>query len=77
MHPNALINYSTLKPALKKKIDAITLGYADKTQFYIDKLAEGIGTIGAAFYPKPVIVRFSDFKTNEYRSLLGGELYER
>jgi len=75
-HPNALINYKTLKPALKKKIDLITLGYEDKVQFYIDKLAEGIGTIGAAFYPKPVIVRFSDFKTNEYRSLLGGEAYE-
>ncbi len=76
VHPNALINYKTLKPALKKKIDAATLGYSDKVQFYIDKLAEGIGTIGAAFYPKPVIVRFSDFKTNEYRSLLGGEAYE-
>ncbi|MCX6722115.1 MAG: phosphoenolpyruvate synthase [Candidatus Staskawiczbacteria bacterium] len=76
VHPNALINYKTLKPALKKKIDAVTLGYDDKVQFYIDKLAEGIGTIGAAFYPKPVIVRFSDFKTNEYRSLLGGEAYE-
>ncbi len=76
IHPNALINYKTLKPALKKKIDAVTLGYDDKVQFYIDKLAEGIGLIGAAFYPKPVIVRFSDFKTNEYRSLLGGEAYE-
>ena len=76
VHPNALINYKKLKPALRKKIDEATLGYQDKVQFYIDKLAEGIGTIGAAFYPKPVIVRFSDFKTNEYRSLLGGELYE-
>lgn len=76
VHPNALINYKKLKPELRKKIDAITLGYDDKVQFYIDKLAEGIGTIGAAFYPKPVIVRFSDFKTNEYRSLLGGEEYE-
>jgi len=76
VHPNALLNYKTLKPALKKKIDAVTLGYSDKIQFYIDKLAEGIGTIGSAFYPKPVIVRFSDFKTNEYRSLLGGEDYE-
>ncbi len=76
VHPNALLNYKSLKPALKKKIDAVTLGYSDKAQFYIDKLAEGIGTIGSAFYPKPVIVRFSDFKTNEYRSLLGGEDYE-
>jgi len=76
VHPMALINYKSQKPALKKKIDALTLGYADKTQFYVDKLAEGIGKIGAAFYPKPVIVRFSDFKTNEYRSLLGGDIYE-
>ncbi|MFA6190149.1 MAG: phosphoenolpyruvate synthase [Candidatus Staskawiczbacteria bacterium] len=83
VHPNALINYPAIAGSrlgrdktLKKKIDAITLGYSDKVQFYIDKLAEGIGTIGAAFYPKPVIVRFSDFKTNEYRSLLGGENYE-
>jgi len=76
IHPNALINYKKLKPALKKKIDKLTLGYDDKIQFYVDKLAEGIGRIGAAFYPKPVIVRFSDFKTNEYRSLVGGELYE-
>ncbi|MCX6722733.1 MAG: phosphoenolpyruvate synthase, partial [Candidatus Staskawiczbacteria bacterium] len=76
VHPNALINYKTQPATLKKKIDAITLGYDDKVQFYIDKLAEGIGTIGAAFFPKPVIVRFSDFKTNEYRSLLGGEVYE-
>lgn len=76
IHPNALINYRSLKPALKKKIDELTLGYEDKVQFYIDKLSEGIGKIGAAFYPNPVIVRFSDFKTNEYRSLVGGELYE-
>ncbi len=76
IHPLALINYKHLKPALKKKIDKLTLGYHDKIQFYIDKLAEGIGKIGSAFYPKPVIVRFSDFKTNEYRSLVGGELYE-
>ena len=76
IHPNALINYKKLKPALKKKIDALTLGYENKSQFYVDKLAEGIGMIGSAFYPKPVIVRFSDFKTNEYRSLVGGEMFE-
>jgi len=76
IHPNALINYKKLKPALKKKIDSLTVGYPDKTQFYIDKLAEGVGKIGSAFYPKQVIVRFSDFKTNEYRSLVGGDLYE-
>jgi len=90
IHPNALINYAgsktaehprqsrdkKLTPALRKKIDQLTLGYDDKIQFYVDKLAGGIGKIGAAFYPKQVIVRFSDFKTNEYRSLVGGDLYE-
>ncbi len=76
IHPMALIDYKKLKPALKKKIDLLTLGYEDKNQFFIDKLSEGIGKIASAFYPKPVIVRLSDFKTNEYRSLIGGELYE-
>jgi len=76
IHPNALINYKKLKPALKKQIDTLSLGHKDKTQFYVDTLAEGIGKIGAAFFPKPVIVRFSDFKTNEYRELVGGSLYE-
>ncbi|MEK7664895.1 MAG: phosphoenolpyruvate synthase [Patescibacteria group bacterium] len=76
IHPLALINYKNLNSVLKNKIDKLTLGYQDKAQFYIDKLAEGIGKIGSAFYPKKVIVRFSDFKTNEYRSLIGGELYE-
>ena len=76
IHPSALINYKKLPSALRKKIDALSVGYEDKTQFYVDKLAEGVGKIGAAFYPKQVIVRFSDFKTNEYRGLIGGELYE-
>ncbi len=76
IHPNALINYKKQSPKVKKQINALTLGYEDKTQFYVDKLAEGIGKIGAAFYPKQVIVRFSDFKTNEYRQLIGGEAYE-
>src|SRR3989344_2652387 len=76
IHPNALIDYKKLKPALRKKIDALTLGYENKIDFYVDKLAEGVGKIGAAFYPKQVIVRFSDFKTNEYRGLIGGDLYE-
>lgn len=61
---------------LLQKVDELTNGYENKTEYYIDKLAEGIAKIGAAFYPYKVIVRFSDFKTNEYRTLLGGELYE-
>ncbi|KKR82475.1 MAG: Phosphoenolpyruvate synthase [Candidatus Daviesbacteria bacterium GW2011_GWA2_40_9] len=76
IHPMALINYATLSPSLKRQIDQKTVGYEDKIQFYVDKLAYGIGRIGAAFYPKKVIVRFSDFKTNEYRLLIGGEIYE-
>ncbi|MDP2705797.1 MAG: phosphoenolpyruvate synthase, partial [bacterium] len=77
IHPNALINFSKIKDQkLKKAIEAKTIGYANKKQFYVDQLAYGIARIGAAFYPKPVIVRFSDFKTNEYRSLLGGTAYE-
>ncbi|MDI6734446.1 MAG: phosphoenolpyruvate synthase [Patescibacteria group bacterium] len=77
IHPNALLDFKKLKN--KKLIAAInkkTIGYDDKVKFYIDKLAYGIAKIGAAFYPKPVIVRFSDFKTNEYRTLLGGDIYE-
>jgi pyruvate,water dikinase len=77
VHPLALLNYAKIKDkALKKKIDEITVGYTDKKQFFIDKLAEGVGMIGAAFYPKDVIVRLSDFKTNEYANLIGGTAYE-
>ena len=77
IHPNALIDYDKLKDRkLKKKIDSLTVGYKDKSQFYVDKLAEGIGMISAAFFPKDVIVRLSDFKTNEYKNLIGGEAYE-
>ncbi len=76
IHPNALINYEKMSWQVKKQIDALSVGYLNKTDFYVDKLAEGIGKIGAAFYPKQVIVRFSDFKTNEYRSLIGGETFE-
>jgi len=84
IHPMTLINYDKLKSKIQnsklkqiiKEVERRTMGYKDKTQFYIDKLAYGIAKIAAAFYPKPVIVRFSDFKTNEYRSLIGGELYE-
>lgn len=76
IHPNALINYSKLPSDLKEKIDKKTSGYDDKLQFYVDKLASGVAKICAAFYPNQVLVRLSDFKTNEYRTLLGGDLYE-
>lgn len=84
IHPNALINYEQLKedrknPEAQKlvaEIDNLTSIYKDKKQFYIDELALGIAKIGATFYPHPVIIRFSDFKTNEYRTLVGGAMYE-
>ncbi len=77
IHPLALINYNKIKDKkVKKQIDEITVGYKDKRQFYVDKLAEGIARIAAAFYPKDVIVRLSDFKTNEYAELIGGRQYE-
>src|SRR3989338_1293339 len=84
VHPNALIDYKKLKEGKKtsyiqkllKEIDNLTPLYKDKTQFYVDELAWGIAKIAATFFPQEVIIRFSDFKTNEYRTLLGGELYE-
>lgn len=77
IHPLALLNYAKLKDKkVKKKIDELTAGYKDKKQYYIDKLAEGMAIIAAAFYPKDVIIRFSDFKTNEYANLVGGAAYE-
>lgn len=86
VHPNALVEYDKLKwyagegqqdkIDLVNEIDQLTKGYDDKTRYYVDELAEGIAKIAAAFYPHDVIVRFSDFKTNEYRTLLGGYLYE-
>ena len=77
IHPLALYHFNQLKnKALKKKIEKLTSHYKDKRQFFVDRLAEGIGQIATAFYPRPIIVRFSDFKTNEYRQLLGGELFE-
>ena len=76
IHPKAIINAAKLKPELRDEITRKSRGYASPEAFFVDKLVEGVGTIGAAFYPKPVIVRLSDFKSNEYRKLLGGELYE-
>ncbi|MEH1942186.1 MAG: phosphoenolpyruvate synthase [Nostoc sp.] len=77
IHPMALIHYDLLKDEfVKAKIAEITALYEDKPQYFVDKLAQGIGRIAAAFYPKPVIVRTSDFKSNEYANLLGGRQFE-
>jgi len=77
IHPLALYHFNNLKnKKLKKEIEKITVEHKDKKEYFIKELAEGIAQIGAAFYPKEVIVRFSDFKTNEYRNLIGGDLFE-
>ena len=76
IHPNACLDFQFLPKDLQQKIHQKTAAYANPRDFYIDKLCEGISTIAAAFYPKQVIFRFSDFKSNEYAYLLGGELYE-
>ncbi len=77
IHPLALIHYSRIKDKrIKSEINELTTGYKNKKQYFIDKLAEGIGQIGAAFWPKEVIVRLSDFKTNEYATLIGGKDFE-
>jgi len=77
VHPMALIHPEKVTGGdVKNKIDEITFGYENKTDYFVEKLAHGIGTIAAAFYPKPVVVRMSDFKTNEYASLIGGEYFE-
>ena len=75
-HPLALLHYKDQDAEVKKQIDEISVGYEDKVQFFIDKLAQGAAMIAAAFYPKDVILRFSDFKTNEYAGLIGGSKYE-
>lgn len=76
IHPHALLKFSQLSSALKRQIRRKTSAYSSPLEFYIEKLTEGIATIAAAFYPKWVIVRFSDFKSNEYAHLLGGYLFE-
>lgn len=77
IHPLALLNYGQLTdPAVKREIDELTVGYSDKPEFFVDKLAQGAAMIAAAFYPKDVILRLSDFKTNEYANLIGGRDYE-
>jgi pyruvate,water dikinase len=76
IHPNAVLNYKKNKPIIRKQIAQRSAGYKNPIEFYVNKIREGVSTIAAAFYPKPVIVRTSDFKTNEYASLIGGNLYE-
>jgi pyruvate,water dikinase len=77
IHPMALVHPERVDDELvKNKIEQLTFGYANKEDYFIEKLANGVGTIAAAFYPKPVIVRMSDFKTNEYASLIGGQYFE-
>ncbi|GAB7543967.1 MULTISPECIES: phosphoenolpyruvate synthase [unclassified Cupriavidus] len=76
VHPKAILDYPQVDADLKKAVESVARGHASPRAFYVDKLAEGIATIGAAFYPKPVIVRLSDFKSNEYKKLIGGSRYE-
>jgi len=76
VHPRACLDYPKLDATLKRKVEEAARGYADPRSFFVEKMVEGIATIAAAFWPKPVIVRLSDFKSNEYRKLLGGERYE-
>jgi pyruvate,water dikinase len=76
LHPKAALAYPNLAPELKAQVEAKSAGYATPVDFYVDKMTEGVATLAAAFFPKPVIVRLSDFKSNEYSSLLGGKEYE-
>jgi pyruvate, water dikinase len=76
IHPKAILNVDAMPRGIQTTIKSRSRGYANPKQFYIDKVAEGVATIGAAFYPKPVIVRTSDFKSNEYKKLVGGDIYE-
>jgi pyruvate,water dikinase len=76
VHPKAILDYPNIDSDLKKAVESVARGHASPRAFYVDKLVEGIATIGAAFWPKSVIVRLSDFKSNEYRKLIGGSRYE-
>lgn len=76
VHPKAILDYPNVDADLKKAVESVARGHASPRAFYVDKVAEGVATIAAAFYPKPVIVRLSDFKSNEYRKLIGGSRYE-
>ncbi len=76
VHPKLCLEYPAIPSEMRDKLDRITAGYKDPVDFYVSKIAEGVATIACAFYPKKVIVRMSDFKSNEYRKLTGGALYE-
>ena len=76
VHPKAVLDYPNVDGELKTAVESTARGYASPRAFFVEKLAEGVATLGAAFYPKPVIVRLSDFKSNEYRKLVGGSRYE-
>ncbi|MBI5274935.1 MAG: phosphoenolpyruvate synthase [Burkholderiales bacterium] len=76
IHPKAILDYPNVDQDLKKAVESVARGHASPRAFYVDKVAEGVATIAAAFWPKPVIVRLSDFKSNEYRKLIGGSRYE-
>jgi len=76
IHPKALLNYSSMPEDIRQQIDERTAGYADPVSFYVDKITEGVSTLAAAFAPHPVIVRLSDFKSNEYANMIGGSLFE-
>jgi pyruvate,water dikinase len=76
VHPKAILDYPNVDAELKKAVESVARGHASPRAFYVDKLTEGVATIAAAFWPKPVIVRLSDFKSNEYKKLIGGSRYE-
>jgi len=76
IHPKTALDYPNIPADLKREVENQCSGYRDPVRFYVEKLTEGFATLGAAFFPKPVIVRMSDFKSNEYSSLIGGQCYE-
>jgi pyruvate,water dikinase len=76
VHPKAILDYPAIDADLKKAVESVARGHASPRAFYVDKVTEGVASIAAAFWPKPVIVRLSDFKSNEYRKLIGGSRYE-
>ena len=76
IHPKAILNYDAMPEDIQNAIDYKSRGYASPKDFYVNKVTEGVATIASAFFPKPVIVRMSDFKSNEYKKLVAGDIYE-